>query len=117
MPSPAPAGERDAADRAIGPPIFQLELNLDDCPGQLVARAIEAALEAGALDAWAAPCTMKKGRPGLVVAALAILPRREAVAEALLAETTSLGLRYWPVERISSSGSSSRSRPSTGRCE
>ena len=80
--------------------VFQLELNLDDCPGQLVARAIEAALEAGALDAWAAPCTMKKGRPGLVLAALAPLPRRDAVAEALLAETTSLGLRYWPVDRI-----------------
>lgn len=83
-----------------GSSIFQLELNLDDCPGQLVARAIEAALEAGALDAWAAPCTMKKGRPGLVVGALAALPRREAVAAALLAETTSLGLRFWPVERI-----------------
>lgn len=80
--------------------VFQLELNLDDCPGQLVARAIEAALEAGALDAWAAPCTMKKGRPGLVLAALAPLPRRDAVAQALLAETTSLGLRYWPVDRI-----------------
>lgn len=81
-------------------PIFQLELNLDDCPGQLVARALEAALAAGALDAWAAPCTMKKGRPGLVVGALAAAAAREAVARALLAETTSLGLRSWPVERI-----------------
>jgi pyridinium-3,5-bisthiocarboxylic acid mononucleotide nickel chelatase len=89
----APAG----SDASV---IYQLELNLDDCPGQLVARAIEAALEAGALDAWAAPCTMKKGRPGLVLGALAALPRREAVAAALLAETTSLGLRFWPVERI-----------------
>jgi uncharacterized protein (TIGR00299 family) protein len=99
--SPAP----QAPDGRVGacpppPSIFQLELNLDDCPGQLVARAIEAALEAGALDAWAAPCTMKKGRPGLVLGALAALPRREAVAAALLAETTSLGLRFWPVERI-----------------
>ena len=38
-----------------------LECNLDDCPGQLLARAIEAALESGAVDAWASPCTMKKG--------------------------------------------------------
>ncbi|HEX7623077.1 MAG TPA: nickel pincer cofactor biosynthesis protein LarC [Anaeromyxobacteraceae bacterium] len=92
----------DGRAGACPPPstIFQLELNLDDCPGQLVARAIEAALEAGALDAWAAPCTMKKGRPGLVLGALAALPRREAVAAVLLAETTSLGLRFWPVERI-----------------
>ena len=80
--------------------IHQLELNLDDCPGQLVARAIEAALAAGALDAWAVPCTMKKGRPGLVLGALAPAEARQRVARTLLAETTSLGLRSWPVERI-----------------
>jgi pyridinium-3,5-bisthiocarboxylic acid mononucleotide nickel chelatase len=96
---PERSGEA-AESKGESPAIFQLELNLDDCPGQLVARAIEAALEAGALDAWAAPCTMKKGRPGLILGALAALPRREAVAAALLAETTSLGLRFWPVERI-----------------
>jgi pyridinium-3,5-bisthiocarboxylic acid mononucleotide nickel chelatase len=81
-------------------PIFEIACNLDDCPGQLVARAIEAALEAGALDAWATPCTMKKGRPGLVLAALAPEARRDDVARAFLAETTTLGVRFTPVGRI-----------------
>lgn len=76
-----------------------LEANLDDCPGQLVARAIEAALEAGALDAWAAPVTMKKGRPGLVLSALVEEPRREAVTRVFLEETTTLGVRRRVVER------------------
>ncbi len=80
--------------------VVQLEANLDDCPGQLVARAIEAALEAGALDAWASPCTMKKGRPGLVLAALAPEERRDAVARVFFAETTTLGVRMRNVERI-----------------
>jgi uncharacterized protein (TIGR00299 family) protein len=80
--------------------VVQIEANLDDCPGQLVARAIEAALEAGALDAWAIPCTMKKGRPGIVLAALAGEDLREAVVRALLAETTTLGVRIRPVERV-----------------
>ena len=80
--------------------VAQIEANLDDCPGQLVARAIEAALEAGALDAWATPCTMKKGRPGLVLAALATDDRRDAVARAFLAETTTLGVRVRPVDRV-----------------
>jgi uncharacterized protein (TIGR00299 family) protein len=80
--------------------LYQLETNLDDCPGQLVARAIEAALEAGAVDAWATPCTMKKGRPGLVLAALAPAERRDAVARAFLTETTTLGVRSFPVERV-----------------
>jgi uncharacterized protein (TIGR00299 family) protein len=80
--------------------VVQLECNLDDCPGQLVARAIEAAFEAGALDAWATPCTMKKGRPGIVLAALAPEDRRQAVARAFLRETTTLGVRMREVERI-----------------
>ncbi len=80
--------------------IVQLEANLDDCPGQFVARAIEAALEAGAVDAWAAPATMKKGRPALILAALAPEERREAVARTFFAETTTLGVRFFPVERV-----------------
>jgi hypothetical protein len=76
-----------------------MEANLDDCPGQLVARAIEAALDAGALDAWAAPLTMKKGRPGFLLGALATRERRDEVARVLLDETTTLGVRHHPVDR------------------
>ena len=80
--------------------LWVIEANLDDCPGQLVARAIEAALAAGARDAWAAPLTMKKGRPGILLGALADADRRDAVARVLLDETTTLGVRLHPVERI-----------------
>ena len=80
--------------------LWVIEANLDDCPGQLVARAIEAALAAGAKDAWAAPLTMKKGRPGMLLGALAAADRREAVARVFLDETTTLGVRLHPVERI-----------------
>ena len=80
--------------------LWVLEANLDDCPGQLVARAIEAALAAGALDAWAAPLTMKKGRPGLLLGALSSGDRRDAVARVLLDETTTLGVRFHAVDRI-----------------
>jgi uncharacterized protein (TIGR00299 family) protein len=81
------------------PALWVLETNLDDCPGQLVARAIDAALEAGALDAWAAPVTMKKGRPGVLLSALVEEPRRAAVTRVLFEETTTLGVRRRPVER------------------
>ena len=80
--------------------LWVIEANLDDCPGQLVARAIEAALAAGAKDAWAAPLTMKKGRPGMLLGALAAADRREAVSRVFLDETTTLGVRLHPVERI-----------------
>lgn len=95
---PLVAGE--AGQLTVRAGVVQIEANLDDCSGQLVARAIEAALEAGALDAWATPCTMKKGRPGIVLGALAPSDRRDAVARAFFTETTTLGVRIQPVDRI-----------------
>ena len=92
-------GEVDPAAAAPGEALVVVECNLDDASGQLAARAIEAALEAGALDAWAAPLTMKKGRPGLLLGALCEPARRDAVARVFLTETTSLGVRFTPVER------------------
>ncbi|ABS28636.1 nickel pincer cofactor biosynthesis protein LarC [Anaeromyxobacter sp. Fw109-5] len=90
---------RGAAEGEGAGELWVLEANLDDCPGQLVARAIEAALEAGALDAWAAPLTMKKGRPGVLLGALCEEARRAAVTAALFAETTTLGVRRHAVAR------------------
>ncbi len=91
---------RDAKKIVWRPGVWQLEVNLDDCPGQLVARALEVALAAGALDVWATPVTMKKGRPGLVLGALAEESVRDAVALALASETTTIGVRAMPVERL-----------------
>ncbi len=101
VPAAAPGAEPAGgpAAEAGAETLWVLEANLDDCPGQLVARAIEAALEAGALDAWAAPITMKKGRPAVLVGALCEEPRRAAVTQALFAETTTLGVRRHAVER------------------
>jgi hypothetical protein len=93
------SGGEVRGNEAGAPALWVLETNLDDCPGQLVARALEAALEAGALDAWAAPVTMKKGRPGVLLAALVEEPRREAVTRVLFEETTTLGVRRHAVLR------------------
>jgi uncharacterized protein (TIGR00299 family) protein len=79
--------------------LWVLEANLDDASGQLVARAVDAALEAGALDAWSAPITMKKGRPAVMISALVEEPWREAVTRVLFGETTTLGVRRRRVER------------------
>jgi uncharacterized protein (TIGR00299 family) protein len=97
--SPLGATGSPGAAPGVTESLWLLETNLDDCPGQLVARAIDAALEAGALDAWAAPVTMKKGRPGVVLAALVEEGAREAVTRVLFAETTTLGVRRHAVLR------------------
>jgi hypothetical protein len=76
-----------------------LEANVDDMTGELAAHALEALLAAGALDAWASPVTMKKGRPGLVLSALAEGARADHIAEVILRETSSIGVRRVPVSR------------------
>ncbi len=77
----------------------QLEVNVDDVTGEVLAHAITAAIAAGAHDAWAAPIVMKKGRPAHTVAALVDPAAADAVAAVLLAETGSLGIRAVAVER------------------
>jgi uncharacterized protein (TIGR00299 family) protein len=79
--------------------LVQLECNLDDASPQILAVALEAALAAGALDAWIAPVTMKKGRPGHLLGALVAAGARAAVEAALFRETSTLGLRAHAVER------------------
>lgn len=76
-----------------------VEANVDDLTGEVAAHAIEALFAAGAADAWASPITMKKGRPALTLSALAPAAHAEAVAAAMLAETTTIGVRKSPVSR------------------
>jgi hypothetical protein len=76
-----------------------LEANVDDATGELAGTWIDALLAAGAVDAWATPITMKKGRPALTLSALARVEHADAVAHAMLRETTSLGLRRYEVAR------------------
>jgi uncharacterized protein (DUF111 family) len=77
----------------------QLEVNVDDVTGEVLAHTITAAMAAGAHDAWATPIVMKKGRPAHTVAALVDPAAAEQVAAVLLTETGSLGIRAVTVER------------------
>jgi uncharacterized protein (DUF111 family) len=77
-----------------------IETNVDDCTPEIVAVALSRAMEAGALDAWATPITMKKGRPAMLISALCTRAKLDEVALSVLSETTSLGLRFHAVDRI-----------------
>ncbi len=73
--------------------VEELACNLDDLPGEQVPAIVARLLEAGALDAWVSPVHMKKGRPGLVLSALARPDDADALTEILLRHSTSLGVR------------------------
>jgi uncharacterized protein (TIGR00299 family) protein len=76
-----------------------LEANVDDATGEMAASWVTALMAVGALDAWTTAITMKKGRPALTLSALAPVERADAVAHAMLRETTSLGVRRYDVTR------------------
>jgi pyridinium-3,5-bisthiocarboxylic acid mononucleotide nickel chelatase len=111
------AGTKDLADRpnllraVLGDPgeattsdapahYVVIEANIDDATGELMGGAIETLIREGALDAWVAPVTMKKGRPGMVLSVLTTADRSDALAGAILRETPSIGVRRHAVSRL-----------------
>jgi hypothetical protein len=87
------------AERPGSGEVVLLEANLDDLVPELVPDAIERCVAAGALDVWVAPVQMKKGRPGVVVSAIARPQAEHAVAVALLEHTSTLGVRVSTLRR------------------
>ena len=81
-------------------PVVLIETNLDDLLPELAPDAAEACFAAGALDVWTTPAQMKRGRPGFVLSALARPAERDAVAAALLRETSALGVRIGRFDRV-----------------
>jgi hypothetical protein len=80
--------------------VWLMESNLDDATGEELGLAMQRLLAAGALDAWSVPTTMKKGRPGVVLCALASDAVREVLERVYLDFTPTLGVRTSPWERL-----------------
>jgi hypothetical protein len=80
--------------------MLRLETNVDDVTGELLGHLVGRLLEEGAADAWISPVVMKKGRPAHTVHVLVDPSRAAACERVLLAETGTLGLRRYPVERL-----------------
>jgi len=87
-------------DAAAAPKVVLLEANIDDMSGELVAPLFDALADAGAVDVWSAPILMKKGRPAVQVSALAPPAAVAAVERAFFRNSTTLGLRRRPLERV-----------------
>ena len=79
--------------------VIEISANIDDMTGEMVAHLPAILLEAGALDAWLTPIIMKKGRPATLVCALSTSAKKDAVVEALLRNSTTLGVRFHTRQR------------------
>ncbi|MEA5074860.1 MAG: nickel pincer cofactor biosynthesis protein LarC [Coriobacteriia bacterium] len=76
-----------------------LESNIDHLTPEELAVATERLRNAGALDVWQTPVVMKKGRAAIVVSVLAETSHASALADRLMAETGTLGVRMLPCDR------------------
>ena len=88
------AGEGKADEK-----LLMIETNIDDATPQVVGHLMEMAFARGALDCFFTPAQMKKNRPGVLVSMLCRPADREALMELLFRETTTIGARYYEVER------------------
>ncbi len=74
-------------------PVVEQQALIDDATPEDLAALMEALREAGALDVFAQPLTMKKGRPGWLVTALCLPVAAERLRAQWWQHGTSLGLR------------------------
>jgi uncharacterized protein (TIGR00299 family) protein len=79
--------------------LLVLETNVDDLDPRLWPDVITAVLAAGALDAWLTPILMKKGRPAHTFRALTAADTAGEVRATIFRETTTIGIREYPVAR------------------
>ncbi|HEV3259440.1 MAG TPA: nickel pincer cofactor biosynthesis protein LarC [Gemmataceae bacterium] len=79
--------------------MWVLETNLDDLPAEVIGYCYDLLLSSGAVDVFSTPIFMKKNRPGVLLSVLApetALPVLEGI---LFRETTTFGIRRYPVSR------------------
>lgn len=93
-------GEDQAgADESLIERLWMIETNMDDISPQVLGHVMERAFDLGALDCYFTPVQMKKNRPGVLMSILCRDRQREGLSELLFAETTTLGVRAYQVER------------------
>ncbi|WP_328752636.1 nickel pincer cofactor biosynthesis protein LarC [Streptomyces sp. NBC_00285] len=82
--------------------VVVLETNLDDVTGEVLGHTIARAMQSGALDAWATPAVMKKGRPAQILHVLTTPHQEQRLRDLVLAETGTLGVRRVAATRTTS---------------
>jgi len=88
------------AEQSTTDAIVLLETNLDDATGEAIGYCAEQLWKAGALDVSTAPLSMKKNRPGVLLAVQCRTADADALANIVFRETTALGLRRSTVQRM-----------------
>jgi uncharacterized protein (DUF111 family) len=104
----------DTAEASRHQEVLVIETHVDDMNPEIFGFVMERLLEAGALDVAFGPLQMKKNRPATRLTVLADKGDLQKLSGIILAETTAIGLRYYPVQRITLARSSEERQSSLG---
>ncbi|CAI7999003.1 Putative nickel insertion protein [Geodia barretti] len=77
-----------------------IETNIDDMSGELLGYVQERLFEIGARDVWFTPIQMKKNRPATMLSIIVSADKEAEAVELVMRETSTLGVRVRPLERI-----------------
>ncbi len=81
----------------IDPDMIKMEVNFDDIPGEWLGYVMDLLLDNGANDVYYTPIYMKKNRPGTLLQLLCSTENMDRMKEIIFRETTTLGIRYYPL--------------------
>lgn len=79
--------------------VTELACNVDDMTGEEIGFAIEVMMNSGALDCFATPVMMKKGRPAYMLTVLCSAADTDKFVRLMFKHTTSIGLRKYTPSR------------------
>ena len=77
--------------------MIKVEVNLDDMPGEWLGYVMEKLFDSGANDVFYSSIYMKKNRPGVLLQLLCDRTNLDDIKSVLFRETTTLGIRYFPI--------------------
>ena len=77
-----------------------IETNIDDMSGEMLGYVQERLFEMGARDVWFTPIQMKKNRPATMLSVIVAADRETEAVDVLMRQTSTLGVRVRPLERI-----------------
>jgi len=85
------------SEEHIDDQMIKMEVNLDDISGEWLGYVMDLLFEHGANDVYYTPIYMKKNRPGILLQLLCNREKLEIIRGILFRETTTLGIRYYPI--------------------
>ncbi len=97
MDAPAIQPSREDSE---GYELYQVECNLDNMTPELIGYAVDRLFAVGCKDVWQESILMKKNRSAIKLCALSASADLNAVLQLFASETTTGGLRYFPVRRL-----------------